>query len=76
MANRPVQKETSSQQHFLQFNNLACETAGGKVKINNILSLYIYSDIPRLRLLTEIDEQTTNIVIKGDFCHGWVVCSC
>ncbi|ROI33889.1 Allantoicase [Anabarilius grahami] len=31
MANRPVQKATSSQPHFLQFNNLACETAGGKV---------------------------------------------
>lgn len=31
MANRPVQKETSSQPHFIQFNNLACETAGGKV---------------------------------------------
>uniref|UniRef100_A0A8C1YQ35 Allantoate amidinohydrolase n=1 Tax=Cyprinus carpio TaxID=7962 RepID=A0A8C1YQ35_CYPCA len=31
MENRPVQKETSSQPHFLQFNNLASETAGGKV---------------------------------------------
>ncbi|XP_016384697.1 allantoicase isoform X2 [Sinocyclocheilus rhinocerous] len=31
MANRPVQKETSRRPHFLQFNNLACETAGGKV---------------------------------------------
>lgn len=31
MANRPVQKAASSQPHFLQFNNLACETAGGKV---------------------------------------------
>ncbi|XP_067274698.1 allantoicase isoform X3 [Pseudorasbora parva] len=31
MANRPVQKAVSSQPHFLQFNNLACETAGGKV---------------------------------------------
>ncbi|XP_056301582.1 allantoicase [Danio aesculapii] len=31
MAKRQVQKETRSQPHFLQFNNLACETAGGKV---------------------------------------------
>ncbi|KAG1964042.1 putative allantoicase [Pimephales promelas] len=31
MANRPIQKAASSQPHFLQFNNLACETAGGKV---------------------------------------------
>ncbi|KAK7132973.1 hypothetical protein R3I94_015007 [Phoxinus phoxinus] len=31
MANRPMQKAASSQPHFLQFNNLACETAGGKV---------------------------------------------
>ncbi|XDV42269.1 hypothetical protein PO909_010969 [Leuciscus waleckii] len=31
MANRPIQKAASSQLHFLQFNNLACETAGGKV---------------------------------------------
>lgn len=31
MATRSVLKEASSQPHFIQFNNLACETAGGKV---------------------------------------------
>ncbi|XP_051952277.1 allantoicase isoform X2 [Xyrauchen texanus] len=30
MANRPTLRDTSSQPHFLQFNNLVCETAGGK----------------------------------------------
>ncbi|XP_026854834.2 allantoicase [Electrophorus electricus] len=31
MANRPAVKLNASQPDFLQFNNLACETAGGKV---------------------------------------------
>lgn len=32
MANRSAVKLNSGQPDFVQFNNLACETAGGKVK--------------------------------------------
>lgn len=51
MANRPVQKATSSQPHFLQFNNLACETAGGQVQFKHNIQCHItlwgfkYADI-------------------------------
>jgi len=71
MANRPIQKAASSQPHFLQFNNLACETAGGKVNsILNIINNVIFYEILNMRMfLVILHLLSTNVVIKGDFCH-------
>lgn len=43
MANRSAVKLNSGQPDFVQFNNLACETAGGKVKTDHKYSTLSFS---------------------------------